>query len=205
MRSYLAKMTELGLDKRSISKNLQKSVKEFEEGEAEYQELKTQLGQLNPEDEHYDALNSEVEEYEALLNTADIELTQGIVKYAGNKEMYDAKISHMKKVSAEKKAAAAAGNPAPAASAAPANSGTTVLSGSSDGTSTTNIATGISTGTTVSLSSNGTVPASNNPAMVIIDPNAPPAPKKDNGNWLLWGGLAVLGLFVGVNVMKNRE
>lgn len=29
--------------------------------------------------------------------------------------------------------------------------------------------------------------------------------KKSGGNWILWGGLAVLGLLVGVNVLKNRE
>jgi len=189
-------MTELGLDKRSISKNLQKSVKEFEDGEAEFNQLKNDLSSIDSEDENYDALNSEVEEYEALLNTADIELTQGIVKYAANKEMYDAKISHMKKVSAEKKAAAA-GNPAPAPAPAPAAATPPANSATTNSTITNN-----PNGTTTTTIVNPT--PSGNPPVVVLDPNAP-APKKDNGNWLLWGGLAILGLFVGVNVMKNRE
>ena len=51
------------------------------------------------------------------------------------------------------------------------------------------------------------VAASGNPPVVILNPNeTPKEEKKDSfGSWLLWGGLAVLGLVVGVNVMKNRE
>lgn len=29
--------------------------------------------------------------------------------------------------------------------------------------------------------------------------------KKSSGNWLLWGGLAVVGALIGVNLMRNRD
>lgn len=38
---------------------------------------------------------------------------------------------------------------------------------------------------------------------VVVEPVV--EKKKGGSNWVLWGGLAVLGLLVGVNVMRNRE
>lgn len=165
MRKYLLKMNQLGLTKATISKALQKSVTEFEEAETEYQELKTQLGQMNPEDAEYEELKTEVSDYESVLEESDVELEEKIQKFNSNKAEYDRKVAQMQKANDAKKAKSAA---AAAQTAAPAAQG-------------------------------------GNPPVVIIDPNAPPAPKKDSGGWLLWGALGLLGLLVGVNVMKNRE
>lgn len=165
MRKYLLKMNQLGLTKATISKALQKSVTEFEEAETEYQELKTQLGQMNPEDAEYEELKTEVSDYESVLEESDVELEEKIQKFNSNKAEYERKVKQMQAANDAKKAKSAA---AAAQTVAPAAQG-------------------------------------GNPPVVIIDPNAPPAPKKDSGGWLLWGALGLLGLLVGVNVMKNRE
>lgn len=195
MRKYLLKMNQLGLTKATISKALQKSVTEFEEAETEYQELKTQLGQMNPEDAEYEELKTEVSDYESVLEESDVELEEKIQKFNSNKAEYERKVKQMQAANDAKKAKSAAAAAATAQTAAPvANSGT-LVGGKASVTTNPN-------GTTATV-----VPAAQggNPPVVIIDPNAPPAPKKDSGGWLLWGALGLLGLLVGVNVMKNRE
>lgn len=191
MRKYLLKMNQLGLTKATISKALQKSVTEFEEAETEYQELKTQLGQMNPEDAEYEELKTEVSDYESVLEESDVELEEKIQKFNSNKAEYDRKVAQMQKANDAKKAksAAAAQTVAPAVITGTAANQVTVTA-NPNGTTVTNTMTAAQGG---------------NPPVVIIDPNAPPAPKKDSGGWLLWGALGLLGLLVGVNVMKNRE
>jgi len=125
-----------------------------------------------------------------VLEESDVELEEKIQKFNSNKAEYDRKVAQMQKANDAKKAksAAAAQTVAPAVITGTAANQVTV---------TTN-----PNGTTATV-----VPAAQggNPPVVIIDPNAPPAPNKDSGGWLLWGALGLLGLLVGVNVMKNRE
>ena len=167
MRKYLLKMNQLGLTKATISKALQKSVTEFEEAETEYQELKTQLGQMNPEDAEYEELKTEVSDYESVLEESDVELEEKIQKFNSNKAEYERKVKKMQAANDAKKAKSAAA----AQTVAPA----------------------VITGTAA------------NQVTVTTNPNGTTAPKKDSGGWLLWGALGLLGLLVGVNVMKNRE
>lgn len=193
MRKYLLKMNQLGLTKATISKALQKSVTEFEEAEAEYQDLKTQLGQMNAEDAEYEELQTEVSDYENVLEESDTELEQKIQKFNNNKAEYDRKVAQMQKANDAKKAksaAATAQTVAPAANSGTISGGQVTITANPNGTTVTNTMTATQGG---------------NPPVVIIDPNAPPAPKKESGGWLLWGALGLLGLLVGVNVMKNRE
>lgn len=181
MRKYLLKMNQLGFKQTDLSNALKKAVQEFEEGENEYNQLKEQLEAMEETDEQYEEISTQVQEYETLLEESDVELEEKIQKFSDNKAEYDKKVKQMQaanEAKKAKKAAASAAPPAPAPAPAP-----------------------------------NPVPApapapAPNPPVVILNPNDPPKveEKKDSfGSWLLWGGLAVLGLVVGVNVMKNKE
>lgn len=178
MRNYQLKMNELGLNSSNISKALQKSIKEFEEGENEFRQINDTLSKMDEQDERYESLKQDVENYDSLFNEADDDLMQKLEKYSANKEVYEAKMLHMRQKAAEKKGkvvapVASVATAAPAAPAAPV-------------------------APTASVSA---TTQSGNPPVVVL----PKEEKKSGSNWLLWGGLAVLGLLVGVNVMKNRE
>lgn len=181
MRKYILKLQELGLTVQTVSKKIQKEIKDFTDGEAEFNNLKEQLSSMDENDEDYQAVSKSVEEYETLLEDADNELAERIQVYSDNKEEYDRRMQGMRDANAAKKAAkkdaaaSAAANPAPPSPPAPAP----------------------------------------NPPVVVIGQNepptppAPPAPKVEKesnfGEWVLWGGLGVLGLVVGINLFKNRN
>ena len=181
MRNYQLKMNELGLNSSNISKALQKSIKEFEEGENEFRQINDNLSKMDEQDERYESLSQEVENYDSLLNEADDDLMQKLEKYSANKEVYEAKMLHMRQKAAEKKGKVVA-PAAPAAPANPANPAAPVAPAAP-------------------AASVSATTQSGNPPVIVL----PKEEKKSGSNWLLWGGLAVLGLLVGVNVMKNRE
>lgn len=178
MRNYEQKISELGLEKGKLSKNLNQEVKEFEQAEREFESLNDQLQGMEESDENYESVSNEVEEYAQLLESTDADLVNKIQKYFDKKDYYAAKMEHMKNKTAEKKAGVPASSqsptysPKPAPQPAPAPAAQPAAAASA----------------------------------VVVDPQPAPEKKKDSGgSWLLWGGLAVLGLLVGVNVMRNRE
>lgn len=183
MRKYILKLQELGLTTQTVSKNLQKEIKEFVDGENEFNDLQQQLSSMEQDDENYEEVSNQVEEYESLLEEADAELEAKIQKYADNKEEYDKRMASMREANAAKKAGKKAAAPA-APAAAPAK---------------------------VQVQTPNPTPAAPkepNPPVVILNPNDPAAKegKKDGiGDWVLWGGLGLLGLVVGVNFFKNRN
>lgn len=171
MRAYQEKLRELGLDVPELSERLRKQIKEFQEGVTEYLALKDGLEGMEEDDEEYENVQSEIEEYIELLNETDEKLTKEIEKYAEKKPYYEAKMQHMRNKAAEKKGttpaqpAAVSAQPTPQPQTIPQTQATPVMNGEP-----------------------------------VLEEK-----KKSSGGWILWGLLGVVGLAVGVNLLKNRD
>ena len=193
MKKYQEKINELGgFDK--LSKNLKKMVKEYEDALGSIDQMKADLEGVESEEERQ-ALQTEIEETEALLPDAHAEIMRKIESYIRNKDGYE---ERMKAMRAKKDAAlaaqgkppiqykektAAAPAPAPAAPAAPAKVEETPAG----------------QGEAVITKSGG------GQTEVITPEVIEEKEEKGFGSWLLLGALGVAGIFIGVNLFKNRN
>jgi hypothetical protein len=187
MYNYEQKMNELGLEKAKLSKGLKQELREFELAAKEYSTLMEQISDMDESNENYENINNEINEYRELLTNTDGDLTNKIQRYYDKKDYYAAKMEHMKQKTAEKRGGA------PATTQSPTSGNFQIL--------------GTTSGTTAVGVDITNYPINPEPVINNLQSPAQAAPEKksDSGSWLLWGGLAVLGLIVGVNVMKNRE
>lgn len=183
MYNYEQKMNELGLEKAKLSKGLKQELREFELAAKEYSTLMEQISDMDESNENYENINNEINEYRELLTNTDGDLTNKIQRYYDKKDYYAAKMEHMKQKTAEKRGGAPATTQSP-------------ISGNFQNTGS------VTTGVDITTAPINPEPVINN---LQTPAQAAPEKKSDSGSWLLWGGLAVLGLIVGVNVMKNRE
>ena len=179
MRKFEKKINELGLEKGKLSKSLNDFVFNFQTAEDEFKTLKMNLKQAQQQednDEEIDNLLSKIDDMENDLEQADNELVKKVIMHHKNGDLYAARAQKMR----EAREAKAAAKVTPAAS------------------------------------SNDSVPA-NEPAPAPVTEPTPvskteptPAPKveekeKKETNWLLWGVLGVAGIFVGINLFKNKK
>jgi len=193
MKKHLKKITESGLDPENLSKALAKIVKDYNKGEKELNSLKAKF-EASQDEEEKEALKADIQEYEELLEATDDEICSKVDGYLRNKEMYDARAIAMEKGRMEaakargeeyvpygrKPKAAPAPAPAPVA-AAPA-------------------ATPVEEVQTPQV-----VPATEMPAGGQVHKAEVVEEKKGGGDWLFWGIVGTIGLFVGVNLFKNRN
>lgn len=191
MKKYQEKINELGgFDK--LSKNLKKMVKEYEDALNGIDQMKSELEGAENEEERQ-ALQTEIEETEALLPDAHAEIMRKIESYIKNKDGYE---ERMKAMRAKKDASLAAQGkppiqykekpaaaPAPAAPAAPAKVEETPAG----------------QGEAVITKSGG------GQTEVITPEVIEEKEEKGFGSWLLLGALGVAGIFIGVNLFKNRN
>lgn len=184
MSKFEQTLEKHGYTVQTVSNGLKKSIKEYKDAEKELNALKADFE--SADDEAKEELQAEIEEYVNLLEETDQDLCKKIEDYIEKKPYYDAKLQHMKDKAAGKDAGAS-----PKKSAFVGASTTGNVSAAS-GAVTVNATPTPATGGTATI----TQPAGE-PAKVEEE-------KKSN-NWILWGFLGVVGLLVGVNVMKNRE
>ena len=192
MKKHLNKITESGLDPMNLSKALAKIVKEYNKGEKELNTLKAKFDASQDEEEKQ-ALKADIEEYEEILEATDDEICSKVDGYLKNKEMYEARALLMEKGRME--AAKARGeeyvpygrkpNPAPApAPVAAAPAAAPVVE---------------------EVQTPQVVPATEMPAGGQVHKAEVVEEKKGGGDWLFWGIVGTIGLFVGVNLFKNRN
>jgi len=183
MRHYQKKINELGIDNSKLSKGLKTQVQDILGAENELRELNEKLAEMDSEDEGYEELQGEIEELSAAIEDVDNDLVAAIDDWWAKREIMVERGKHMQQAKKAKQAAAAGQN-------APANA------------------------------PEPTPIPSPSPAPIVapqVNVQYQPQPvnigqpvivteqKKKGGSWLLWGGLAVLGLLVGVNVMRNKD
>lgn len=180
MRKFEKKINQLNLVKGKLSKGLNANIKDFEMLEQSLVGLQAELREAKAQednDEEVDRLTNEVEELEQQLENFDGILTDKVQSYSDNYEVNQEKVRKMDEARKAKAAARVQATPAPAAepTAAPA-------------------------------------PTPNPEPQPQPTPAADPTPapkveeKEEKGtNWLLWGVLGVAGIFVGINLFKNKR
>lgn len=186
MRNYEQKISEMGSSKEKLSKGLQKSIREYVKAEKEYDELRNDLSNMSEEDETRADVEREVAEYEELLNEEDEKLTRKVLIYFKNKDTYEANTKRMRD-----------NNPQ--------------FQQAKQKAEVTQQLESVNT----LVSEGGENSVYNPEPQEVIQQQAEPisvqaevvAEEKEEGfgSWILWGGLAVLGLMVGINVMKNKS
>lgn len=192
MKKHLNKINESGLDPNNLSKALAKIVKEYSKGEKELNLLKAKFESSDNEEEK-EKLKADILEYEEILEATDDEICSKIDGYLKNKDMYEARALLMEKGRME--AAKARGEeyvpygrkskaaPAPApVAAAPAPA--PVIE---------------------EVQTAQVVPANEMPQGGQVHKAEVVEEKKGGGDWLFWGIVGTIGLFVGVNLFKNRS
>lgn len=182
MRKFEKKINELNLVKGSLSKGLNKNIKDFETLEQSLVGLQAELREakaIDDNDEEVEKITQEVEELEEQLENFDEVLTDKVQSYSDNYEVNQEKVRKMDEARKAKAAARAQATPAPAAEPTPAPAPT---------------------------------PNPEPQPQPQSTPAADPAPapkveeKEEKGtNWLLWGVLGVAGIFVGINLFKNKR
>jgi Asp-tRNA(Asn)/Glu-tRNA(Gln) amidotransferase C subunit len=181
MRKFEKKINELNLVKGKLSKALNSNIKDFEMLEQSLVGLHAELREAEAKEnneEEVEKLAQESEELEEQLENFDGVLTEKVQTYADNYDSYQERIRKMDE-GRKAKSAAKAQQAAPV-EAAPAPQ------------------------------SAPTPEPIVEPAPQAAAPPPPPAPKQEEKeekgtNWLLWGVLGVAGIFVGINLFKNKR
>ena len=191
MSKFEQTLEKNGYTVQTVSNGLKKSIKEYKDAEKELNALKADF--QSADEETRADLQAEIDEYVNLLEETDAEISRKIEDYIAKKPYYDAKLQHMKDKAAGKDAGASPKK----SSFAVGTTGTVSTSGA------TTFATGNTTGTTNLASGITNTPAASEP--ITVSTGEPTEEPKKKDNWVLWGFLGLVGILVGVNVMKNRE
>ena len=186
MRKFEKKINELNLVKGKLSKALNSNIKDFEMLEQSLVGLHAELREaeaIENNEEEVEKLTQESEELEEQLENFDGVLTEKVQTYADNYDSYQERI---RKMDEGRKAKAAAKSQQPAAAVEPAVAVEPAAP---------------KVDSIVEPSQHQATP-----------PPPPPSPapkeeeKEEKGtNWLLWGVLGVAGIFVGINLFKNKR
>lgn len=190
MKKYQQKISEVG-GLENLSKGIKSMVKDYENAEKQVSELRESLESAESEEEKA-SINNDIEEIVVLQAAAEEEIIKKIDSYMKHKDGYEARMKMMrdKRDAAlaaqgkppvqykEKKAAAPAPDPAPAPTPdpAPAASGETIITKAGGGET-----------------------------QVITPEVVVEKEEKGIGSLLLWGALGVAGIFIGINLFKNRS
>jgi len=180
MKQYQEKINEAG-GYEKLSKGIKKLVREVEDTEKAIQELKSELE--NASEEEIAEIEKDIQESEKLLEEVEEDVVRKIESYLKNKDGYDARMKAMREkknggVVSEPKAAAPAPKApeAPAPAPAPAPAAEAVIT-----------------------KSGGSEP------QVVKAEVVEQKEEGGFGSMLLWGALGVAGIFIGINLFKNRN
>ena len=178
MKQYQEKINEAG-GYEKLSKGIKKLVREVEDTEKAIQELKSELE--NASEEEIADIEKDIQESEKLLEEVEEDVVRKIESYLKNKDGYDARMKAMREkknggVVSEPKAAAPAPK-APAPTPAPV----------------------AQTAETVITKSGGSEP------QVVKAEVVEEKEEGGFGSMLFWGALGVAGIFIGINLFKNRN
>ena len=179
MSKFEQTLEKHGYTVQTVSIGLKKSIKEYKDAEKELNAMKADFE--SADDESKKELHAEIEEFVNLLEETDQDLCKKIEDYIEKKPYYDAKVQHMK----DKKAGKGVGTPPKKSS---------FVGASTTGNVSASLGQTPATGGAATFTATFTQPA--------VEPAEEPK-KKDS--WVLWGFLGLVGILVGVNVMKNRE
>lgn len=195
MAKFEQTMTELGFTPETVSKGIQGLMKTYYKGLKEVESLEADLQNMGDDDETKADLQSSIKSIREDLEDVDRDLVKKIKGYHENKDFYDAKIQYLKDKAAGldvqaptksnyKKVEGTQSAPKPAPKPEPQPEPVIAASGASVAQA---------------------APANPEPISVKAEVINDEPKKKSSGNWILWAGLGIVGLLVGVNVMRNRD
>jgi Rad3-related DNA helicase len=196
MRNYEKKISELGLDGK-LSKNLNKLIKDFKDAEDELPNLEAQIKNAESE-EKSEELQKEFDGLVEALNESDEELCHKIDIFFKNRDKYAELTKKMRdsrdaKLIAEGKPPIAYKNSTPQPTqVAPVVAPTPVVVETTTPPEPT---------TTITKSGGGETQVVT-PKVEVVEEKKE---EKGLGSLLLWGALGVAGIFIGVNLYKNRN
>jgi hypothetical protein len=177
MRKFEKKINELNLVKGKLSKALNSNIKDFEMLEQSLVGLHAELRQAEAKENNEEEVEKLAQESEELEE--QLENFDGVLteKVQTYADNYDSYQERIRKMDEGRKAKSAAkAQQAAAVEPAPAPQPEPIVE----------------------------------PAPQVAAPPPPPAPKEEEKeekgtNWLLWGVLGVAGIFVGINLFKNKR
>ena len=177
MRKFEKKINELNLVKGKLSKALNSNIKDFEMLEQSLVGLHAELREAEAKENNEDEVDKLAQESEELEE--QLENFDGVLteKVQTYADNYDSYQERIRKMDEGRKAKSAAkAQQTAAVEPAPAPQPEPIVE----------------------------------PAPQVAAPPPPPAPKEEEKeekgtNWLLWGVLGVAGIFVGINLFKNKR
>jgi len=183
MRKFEKKINELGLEKGKLSKNLNEVIRNFELAEDELKSLKLELKTAEKEEDNEDEIDnlvSKIEETESQLEQTDDYLVKKIEIHHKNGDMYAMRAEKMRE--------------ARIAKSANKNSTPTAEPKQIEQPKVEPIVT-IKEEVKAQQKSTQETPVVKNEE----------EKEKKKTNWILWGVLGVAGIFVGINLFKNKR
>jgi len=183
MRKFEKRINELGLEKGKLSKNLNDTVVNFHLAEDELKSLKLELKAAEKEednDDEIDKLVAKIEETESQLEQTDDYLVKKIEIHHKNGDMYAARAEKMREASV---AIAANKNSTPAAEPKPIEQPK------------------VEPIVTIKEEVKAQPEVTQTAQAAKIEEKK----EEKETNWLLWGVLGVAGIFVGINLFKNKR
>jgi predicted nuclease with TOPRIM domain len=184
MRKFEKKINELGLEKGKLSKNLNDVVRNFELAEDELKSLKLELRAAEKEEDNEDEIDnllSKIEETESQLEQTDDYLVKKIEVHHKNGDMYAIRAEKMRE----------------ARQAKAANKNSTPPQTQSKPIEEQKIEPIVTIKEEVKAQ-----PEAQQATSVAKDNEVK---EKKGTNWILWGILGVAGIFVGINLYKNKR
>ena len=187
MKRYEQKITEVGLNKGTVSTKIKNMIRGFKEAEEELAQLEKNL-ESETDDDKKSSLKEKIAEYKQTLNEVEDEIIERIEDFASKKHIYDENIKRMQDAKKAKSAARSEdgavtpdeavkpAESAPAPAAAPVAASTPVAE-----------------------------PQKAEPISVVAEEIKEQKKEKSGGGWIFAGILTVAAILIGVNIMKNKD
>jgi DNA-binding transcriptional MerR regulator len=184
MKRYEQKITEVGLNKGTVSTKIKNMIREFKEGEAELAEMQKAYD-AEEAGEAKDDLKAKIEEFAKTLEDYEDQIIAKIEDFARKKPMFDDNIKRMQEA---RKAKAAA--KAEATGQAPVE----VVTAPEPALIAPPVAEPVA------------APAPAQPEVIsVVAEEVKEEKKSGGGNWIFAGILTVAAVLIGVNFVRNRN
>ena len=188
MKRYEQKITEVGLNKGTVSTKIKNMIREFKGAEQELAEIEAEFEKTTDEDEKQ-ALKARIDEYKQTLEEVEDEIIVKIEDFARKKPMFDENIKRMqdaRKAKIAERNGVAAPTPAPAQ-----NEPTPAPVAATEPTPAPVAAAPV---------------AAAQPEVISVEAEEVKEEKKKSGGGMIFAGiLTVAAILIGVNFVRNRN
>lgn len=186
MKRYEQKITEVGLNKGTVSTKIKNMIREFKAAEDELQGIQESYNEEDDDDTKAEILE-QINEYKKTLEDVEDEIIRKIEDYARKKDVYDANTKRMQDGRKAKLA----------------EKGQVVEQSNNQNHSSQEIS-AVAASSSNNISQRTEQPIKSEPISVASEDVKVDKPKK-SGGWIFAGILTVAAVLIGVNFMRNKE